>query len=399
MRILIGTDTYYPDINGASYFTQRFAEGMQRRGHTVHVIYPSRTMTATLLEHHGIPLHGIPAFPVPFQETLRAALLPLAYQSVVRAVDQIDPDIVHVQGHFPIARTLIHLARRRGLPLIATNHFMPDNLAVHLHLPRLVEQAFNAVAWRDFARVFNRVPVITTPTSIAADLIAAKGVTRPVLPISCGLDLSKFSPRADGAALRRKYGIPERSTCLFVGRLDKEKHIDELIQALAVVRQTVDAQLVIVGGGKQQHALQHLAAELQVADAVSFMGVLSDDELPNAYRLCDLFCHAGTAELQSLVTMEAMATGKPVIAANAVALPLLVQDGFNGYTFPPGDVQQLAERIVEVLTDPDRQRVMGQHSLERIATHDLSMSLHEYEEAYQTAVGQRPVAMQVQVRG
>jgi len=68
-----------------------------------------------------------------------------------------------------------------------------------------------------------------------------------------------------------------------------------------------------------------------VRSASVFTGFIEDNDLPHVYAACDVFCHAGTAELRSIVTLEAMATGKPVIAANAMALPSLVRNGVNGY--------------------------------------------------------------------
>jgi 1,2-diacylglycerol 3-alpha-glucosyltransferase len=95
---------------------------------------------------------------------------------------------------------------------------------------------------------------------------------------------------------------------------------------------------------------------------VIFTGFVEDEELPGAYAATDVFCNTGTAELQSIVTMEAMATCKPVVAANAGALPLLVQDGENGHLFEPRNVDTLASRLTEVLSDEGKRVLMGEES-------------------------------------
>jgi phosphatidylinositol alpha 1,6-mannosyltransferase len=95
----------------------------------------------------------------------------------------------------------------------------------------------------------------------------------------------------------------------------------------------------------------------------------------------------GVAELQSLATMEAMAAGKPVVAADAVALPHLVRPGRNGWLFPPGDVDALAARLTNVLVTPGAREAMGAASRELIAGHGLARSLDTFEGLYRTALG------------
>jgi glycosyltransferase involved in cell wall biosynthesis len=86
--------------------------------------------------------------------------------------------------------------------------------------------------------------------------------------------------------------------------------------------------------------------------------------------------------LQSLATMEAMAAGKPVVAANAMALPHLVRPGHNGWLYPPGDVAELARLIAGILADEQTRAAMGKASLELIGAHDLGSTLDQFEWVY-----------------
>lgn len=144
----------------------------------------------------------------------------------------------------------------------------------------------------------------------------------------------------------------------------------------------MDAQLVIVGDGHERRNLIELANEEGIVEYVNFTGFVEDEELPEAYAACEVFCNAGVAELQSIVMMEAMATGKPVVAANARALPHLVHDGVNGHLFEPGDVGALASRLAEILIDGDKRTAMGAKSLEIVARHDIVETLAAFEEVY-----------------
>jgi glycosyltransferase involved in cell wall biosynthesis len=386
MKILLGNDTYPPEVNGAAYFTRRLAKGLAQRDHEVHVLCASRSFRTEIVRRSEIVEHRMRSVPIPFHAPFRFSPPPLLYRSVLREVERVRPAVVHAQGHFFIGRALIRAARELGIPVVATNHFMPDNLLHYLRLPERAEDILAELAWRDFAGVFDRADVVTAPTPFAARLAQEKGVGRVVIPVSNGMDLSRFSPHNVGDGFRSRHGIPEQLTFMYVGRLDAEKRVDELVRALPIVRRFVDAQLVIVGDGHERRRLIELAEKEGVEGCVIFTGFVEDWELPEAYAASDIFCNAGIAELQSIVTMEAMATGKPVVAANAKALPHLIHEGENGHLFEPGDVDTLASSLAEILSDEIKRTAMGRRSLQIVAHHDIERVLDAFERLYELAV-------------
>jgi len=386
MKIVIGSDTYYPDVNGASYFSGRLAGGIRGRGHEVYVLCASRSVRAEVVRRAGVIEHRLPSVPVPYYSGFRFSPPPFLFRRVLRGVEHIEPDVIHVQSHYFIGRALIRAAEKLDIPVVATNHFMPDNLVHYLRLAERAEEAVVDHLWRDFTRVFNQADLITAPTPFAARLIEEKGIDREVIPLSCGIDLSRFNVRNYGDRFRDKYGVPEQPTCMYVGRLDAEKRVGDLIRALSIVREEVDAQLVIVGDGHQRAELIELAEREGVEGYVIFTGFVEDEDLPGAYAASDVFCIASVAELQSIVTMEAMATGKPVIAADAKALPHLVREGVNGHLFKPGDAGTLASRLAEILADEGKRATMGKRSIEIVAQHDFEKVLTAFEELYDLAI-------------
>ncbi len=301
----------------------------------------------------------------------------------VRAVlDDVAPSVVHVQGHFPIGRSLLRAAHKQRLPRVATNHFMPDNLLAYGHIPAIARRLVCAFAWWDFTRMFNRAEWVTTPTPIAADLICGKGLQPPIQPISCGIDLDRFHTHASSGRLAGLFGLPDRATLLFVGRLDEEKRLQDLVGALPAIRGLVDAQIVLVGTGTQKHNLAVLADRLGVAEHVHFLGFVPDDDLPRVYAAADVFVMPGVAELQSLATLEAMASGLPIIAADAMALPHLVHPGLNGFLYRPGDVDAVSRHGLALLAEPPLRHRMGRASREIARTHDAAVTLAEFEDRY-----------------
>jgi phosphatidylinositol alpha 1,6-mannosyltransferase len=256
---------------------------------------------------------------------------------------------------------------------------MPENLVAYSPIPRVLQRAFRAVAWRDLGRVFGKADVVTAPTPRAVELLVRHAGLRDAFPVSCGIDLERYQavPHTPG-------DVP---TVLFVGRLDPEKRVDELIKAFAGLPAGTHARLEIVGDGARREEWTALATDLGVADRVRFRGFVSDEELLEAYAAADLFCMPGVAELQSLVTLEAMAAGLPVVAANAMALPHLVRPGRNGWLYTPGDVAELTTRLAALLGDRATRRRMGTASREIVAEHAIDATLSRFVGIYEQVLG------------
>ncbi|GAB3269427.1 glycosyltransferase [Microbacterium sp. MEC084] len=379
LRILIGCDTFAPDINGAARFAERLAAGLVQRGHDVHVVAPNtvyrledpRTET---IEGEQMTLHRLPSTKLWWHEWLRFVWPWRSKHHARRVLDAVKPDVVHIQSHIVIGRGLAREARKRGIPIIATNHVMPENILDHTRLPEWANRLFLKLAWDDAKRTFALTEAVTTPTRRAADFLEAQIDISGVIPISCGIDRTQYT--AD-LAPRTENRI------VFVGRMTAEKQVDVILRALAKLDPALDARLDLVGGGDQEHALQALAAELGIEDRVVFHGRVPDEELRAALTRASVFAIASIAELQSIATMEAMASGLPVVAADAVALPHLVHDGENGYLFRPGDADDLAAKLTTVLTaDADERRRMQQASLDGVVVHDINRTLDTFEALY-----------------
>ncbi|WP_081767951.1 glycosyltransferase [Microbacterium sp. MRS-1] len=379
LRIVIGCDTFAPDVNGAARFAERLAAGLVERGHEVHVIAPGfrwRRSTPRVESIEGVPmmLHRPPALRWYPHDWLRYVLPWRARHYARQVLDQVRPNVVHIQSHIVIGRALSKEAQRRGIRIVATNHVMPENVLDFTLLPKWAERSFVRWAWRDADRVLNRASALTTPTRRAAAFLEQNTSQRDVLAVSCGLRASNYtadlSPRA-------------RNRLVFVGRVTLEKEIDVILRALARLDPDLGVTLTIVGDGDQRKSLEKLVIELGLAGRVHFTGRVSDEELRRHLTEASIFVIASIAELQSIATMEAMASGLPILAADAVALPHLVTDGENGFLFQPGNVEELAAKITHVLGFSDEEYLrMQQASLDAVKVHDLDRTLDTFERLY-----------------
>ncbi|MHA6622048.1 glycosyltransferase [Pseudonocardia sp. DLS-67] len=385
LRIVIGAETYPPDVNGAARFVERLATGLVGRGHQVHVVAPSPTGPASREVRDGVVVHGVRSHRYYQHEGFQVCMPWEAFPATAALVDEIDPDVVHTNAHMVVGRGVVRAAHRTGRPLVATNHLMPENLIGYSPIPRPLRRMFNTWAWRDLGRVFGKARVVTAPTPRAVELLVRHAGLVDALPVSCGIDADRYRaiPHSSGP-------VP---TVLFVGRLDQEKRVDELIRAFAALPEGVPGRLEIVGDGARREEWTALAAGLGIGERVRFRGFVSEQELLEAYAGADVFCMPGIAELQSLVTLEAMAAGLPVVAANAMALPHLVRPGRNGWLYTPGDLQELTTRLAALLGDAATRRRMGAASREIVAAHGSEATLDRFEGIYAQALGREPVGM------
>lgn len=380
MKIVIGADSYAPDINGAARFAGRLAHGLAARGHEVHVVAPSTAGPEQLESDGAVTVHRMRSIRYRWHATMRVCLPWLAGPDVRELLAELQPDVVHVQSHMVVGRAVANAADRLGIPLVATNHFVPENVFGYVpFLPHRFHASAGRLAWRDLGRVFGQADLITAPTPLAVSLLTdATGL--PAEAVSNGIDVDRYREASRQAELTAD--PQDGPVILFVGRLDQEKRVDELISAFARIPAQTGARLEIVGGGDQLDTLVALAAEHGIADRVSFLGQVSDEDLLAAYGRASVFCMPGVAELQSLVTLEAMSAGKPVVAANAMALPHLVQSGHNGWLYTPGDVGELALRLSTLVADPQLRDRMGQHSRTMVSHHDFETTLDTFTEIY-----------------
>jgi glycosyltransferase involved in cell wall biosynthesis len=158
---------------------------------------------------------------------------------------------------------------------------------------------------------------------------------------------------------------------LYTGRLDAEKDMGTWLRAAQRVLAQVDALFVAGGEGTDRPRLETLARNLGIRAQVVFPGYYPIEHLPSLYQAADVYCITSAVELQSITTLEALASGLPVVAANACALPELVHDRVNGYLVSPGNDAEFAAGLVRILTQPPMARAMGVEGHKRAEIHAL----------------------------
>lgn len=379
MRILIATDQYPPLVGGVPNVTHDLAHDFANRGHQVWVIAPGMGERDNHRLEQNVRVYRFSSFQWPTYPDLHVAFLP--FVPVRNLLKKTDPHIIHI--HSPIVMGNIAQILAGGLrkPVVVTNHYLPINVSRALSSDRVLSKPFSEMTYSYLVQFYNRCEYVTSPTQTGLDLLYQHGLRAPAGVISNGIDLTRFTPgECDENVLRRHHLPINRPLVLHVNRLSEEKRVNMLIEAAAKLRS--DAHIALVGSGPAEQELRALAGQLGVEDRVSFLGYVKDADLLALRRSVAMFAIPSEAELQSLATMEAMACGLPVIAANSYALPELVHHEVNGFLFQPRNSAELAAYIDRLAGDSELRRKMGAESLKIIAKHDRVEVLDQWESLY-----------------
>ncbi|MNH50310.1 GDP-mannose-dependent alpha-mannosyltransferase [compost metagenome] len=384
MKILIASDLHWPTINGVATFSRTLAQGLAERGHEVLVIAPSQTGKRSKQVDGTYLISRTASVPFPFYQNFRISLTP--QREVKKIIEDFEPDVIHIQMLMWIGQAAMKYGNKYGVPIVSTNHAMPENLMDNLKLLAPVARPINFML-REYGRRFHsKSDCVTMPTQSAIDMFNVE-FPNPMIAVSNGIDLSRFQPGPVDPAIYKKFHLPmDRPIISYIGRLDAEKHLSVLVKAFAHMHKETNAHLLIVGDGTDADRLHYLTRELSIISHVSFTGRVTDEEITALHRVGSVYCMPSPAELQSIATLEAMASGQPIVAVDAGALRELCQDGRNGYLCDQDDDEQIAEKLKLVLSDETARKAMVAESLAIARTHDIEHTLDQFEEIYQNVI-------------
>lgn len=386
MKILIASDLHWPTINGVATFSRNLARGLADRGHEVLVVAPSQSgkKYKEVDGNHTIVRTASVAFP--FYQNFRISLTPA--REMKKIIEEFEPDVIHIQMLMWIGQAAMKLGNKKGIPIVSTNHAMPENLMDNLKLLAPVSRPINYVLREYGARFHSKSDCVTMPTQSAIDMFKASDkVTTPMYAVSNGIDLKRFTPGAVDAAVMKKFNLPSDLPIVsYIGRLDAEKHLFVLMRAFVRVLAVQDAHLLVVGSGTDEANLMHLAKDFGFEHKVTFTGRVTDDEIEQLHRAGSVFVMPSPAELQSIATLEAMASGQPVVAVDAGALRELCQTGVNGFLCEQDNDEQVAEGINAILSDVELQQKFSHGSLSIAGTHDIDATLERFEQIYDSVI-------------
>lgn len=386
MKIVIASDLYKPSVGGTETVTNNMAANLSKLGYDVRVFAPAEKGRKTPYKQadEGFEVVRFRSFNPHVQKNARFGLRPDAEIAGYFAGSENLPDMIHVNNPFPLSRSMIRFARKNSIPLVVGGHLMPQSVTFGLHKLKPLYNFLNFMGWHYITRIYNKADMVVSPTKTAINYLCEHGLKVPAQAISNGIDLKLNAPvKKSKLELKKKLNISTKYTLLYVGRLGVEKRIDIILKAFALVADKFDISLVLVGDGNARKKLEKLARELKIDSQVTFSGYVTGAQAKKEYfAVADCFVISSSVELQSLVTMEAMAQALPVVAVNAGALPELCKNNKNGYTFAENDYEQLSEKLYKLFASPADMGKFSKESLSMIQKHDYKLTWKKYDEMY-----------------
>jgi glycosyltransferase involved in cell wall biosynthesis len=387
MRIAIYSDNFYPELSGISDSLIALAQELAKRGHFIHFFVPRYSKDDhTLSNLSGAeidlgPNVGITRFSSFYYGAGSGQGRLVIPYGRIAAVREFNPDVIHTQTFFGVGIEALIASYVLGKPLVGTNHtaikeFLRYNPLKSAWSDKLVVKYVN---W-----YYSRCITVTAPSKSVFEEMDADGFEKKGIVLSNPIDTDTFRPLEDRDAIRKKLGVGNYPI-IHAGRLATERSIDVIIRALPLVQKEIpEAELVISGRGVAEQDLRALAAELGVADSVKFLGFVEQSTLIEAYNAGRVFAITSTADTQSLVMMQAMACGIPVVGVRARALPEYINDT-NGFLVEPGDSVALAERIVQILKSEPLQAKLGAGGRATALKYSPPAIAEQWEKIYQDA--------------
>src|SRR5499425_2249771 len=350
MRVGLFTNNYLPFRGGVTTAVETLRQGLEADGHRVWVFAPawrgSRADPPFVFRYPSAPAPTYPGFavPLPFSRRLR------------RAACALELDVFHAQHPFLLGVTARRLARAQGRPLVFTYHTRYEKYAHYVPLP---ERLVAAAAVRLASRFADSADLVIAPSARIAKSLGEAGVRVPIAVVPTGVPLDLFRPGDRGEA-RRTLNLPDEARlCLYVGRLDREKSVERVLEAFGSIADAVSgARLMLVGQGSHEGSLKRVAAASPARAGIGFPGSVAREALPPYDRAADLFLFSSETETQGLVLAEAHACGLPAVAVHASGVDEVVRDGETGI-LTKSDAGDLADAAIGLLLDPSRRSGMA----------------------------------------
>ena len=369
LRIALFSGNYNYVRDGANQALNRLVGYLLRQGANVRVYAPT-------VEHPAFPptgdLVGVPSVPIPGRPEYRLALrIP---QSVRRDIEEFNPNVVHVAAPDIVAHRALTWARKHKIPAVSSVHTRFDTYLQYYGL-KYLEPVVRAI----MRRYYRRCDAIVVPAESTAAIMRAQRMNKDISIWARGVDRDQFNPERRSLDWRRAHGIGDDEVVVsFLGRLVLEKGLDVFSDAVEAARaKGIPLRVVAIGDGPARSYFQE-----RLPDAI-FTGQLTGEELATALASTDVFLNPSITETFGNVTLEAMASELPVIAAAASGTTSLVNDGVNGRLVEPGDLDAFAEALAEYQRRPELRASHGAAGLEFARTMDWdsinAVVMHVYE--------------------
>ncbi|MBC7086103.1 MAG: glycosyltransferase family 4 protein [Methanomethylovorans sp.] len=368
MKIAIVVLKFPPKwIAGTEIAAYNIAKHLAKKGHEVHVITVLDEGLSEYEFKHGFFVHRVPSINLLFLKPL------YIWIKFFLRLRSIEPDIVHIQS-IPLSVPAFFLK------LISHKNYIIWVQGSDIYRPTI------------FLNIFSNILLKEACTVIALTEGMRKEIyrkcKRDIIVIPNGIDLDKFSDgqnlnKAD-LNLNHKYNsIRKEQKIIFVGTLRPIKGVRYLIEAMTIIKKTNPyTKLIIIGDGQERGSLEKLTYDLDLRTHVSFLGKVSNDEIPKYMKGSDVLVLPSLSESFGIVNIEAMASGVPIVSTNVGGLSYIIKDGVNGFLVNPKDPGSIAEKCLQILNDSNLKEQMSKNNLSEAEKYSWDKIVERLLEVY-----------------
>lgn len=375
LRVALVSGNYNYVRDGANQALNRLVGYLLRQGVHVRVYAPT-------VENPAFPPTGdlvsIPAVPIPGRSEYR---LPIALpRRVRRDLAEFRPNVLHIASPDFVSHRAVTWARRNKVAAVASVHTRFETYLAYYHL-QFLEPAVRA----GLRRLYHRCELVMAPAESTAAILRAQRMNRDIAMWTRGIDREQFNPGRRDMEWRRSVGVSDDELAIiFLGRIVMEKNLDVFADAVrAFADRELNHRVLVIGEGPARTWFEE-----QLPDGI-FVGEQTGDGLARALASADVLFHPSTTEAFGNVTLEAMASGLPVLAAQASGTTNIVRDGESGTLVDAADIEGFADALEAYARDPDLRRRQGAAGLAFAQTMDWDRINAAVIRHYQRAIVKR----------
>jgi glycosyltransferase involved in cell wall biosynthesis len=366
LNVCFVTPEYFPISGGTGAYVYYLSHSLQKLGHNVHVVARDQQNSEKTI--NGIQVHYIKGTGNALTKYWRFARS--ACSKIKELNKQAPLDIIH--ANLPLVPSFaIPSDASRAVVCAVHSTWKGEAIVTKRDNPNELNANEKSMLRFNFLlRIFEKRLMKRSDALIAVSKYTVDELTqlyginkKKVHVIYNGVDINLFKPRPNRAELRKEFGLDEKEKIvLFVGRLYHRKGLETLLRSVSpVLKEYGNVKFVISGTGfkEKEESLRNLAKELNIENNVKFLGYVPDDKLPNLYSASDIFVLPAIYENFPFAILEAQSSGLPVISTKVGGIPEFLVDKQNGFLIDPGNPEQLTQRVLTLLQDPELAKKMG----------------------------------------
>jgi L-malate glycosyltransferase len=376
MKLKIGI-TCYPTVGGSGVVATELGKLLAEKGHEIHFISSSMPFRLNKMYHniyyHQVEVSSYSVFQYPPYDLALAS-------KMAEVIKREQLDVLHVHYAIPHAVCAILAKQMAGTDVKIVTTLHGTDITVLGYDPSLNDLIKFGIEQSDVVSAVSDALVTQTMELIAPD--------KEIQTVYNFID-ERVYHKTDSQHLREQYGISDsEKVFIHVSNFRAVKRVKDVVYAFDLARKKVPSKLLLVGDGPEMTVVCSLVKELGLEDLVLFLG--KQDNLEELYSISDLILLLSEKESFGLVLLEAMACGVPAIGTDIGGIPEVIEDGVTGYICELGDVRAVAEKAIELLSNPELYKQISEAAFQRVQSKFRSdIITAKYESIYRELVSSK----------